>query len=474
MVKCPYLLVQKAMKRRIIAILLFFSFFPAAIADPAPTPPAEIASMRASCYAKIGPLLRNSDGKLTPDVRNAYLEWSESAVLDELHKNDLTIPADCLSEVQNDDTLRSAIFGSVFPPDASILQNYAELRADMGQKFMAKYRSLAIAVSVAKRTKGVESADSCKSIGMDYNPYFWTDESLHAPGSDSERDFIRRLANFMDTSQIAALDLYQNPADRQQLKDALSQQIGGAAFIPQVGQNVQFGQYLMNAMVILGKRPAARDPKPSTEDWLAHLAANNDATPSSTPTTDGKPMPWPLFPIDTAPWPLLMPLAHPVPISEADYIWEAFQGEHGSDRFHTYGPYRDDDDVMPDSFRPSRWFWDAWPDRIIHGGECVPISKGTVELYSSLGEPAMWAGQPGHANLMIFSYGAGKWPASIEQDYAGGPTLTSAQWFVRWRGVDTTDIDCGYTFAPRKRNSLWAVGIRAQSGIRPAAQVGDC
>ena len=60
---------------------------------------------------------------------------------------------------------------------------------------------------------------------------------------------------------------------------------------------------------------------------------------------------------------------------------------------------------------------------------CVPISKGTVDLYSCLNKPAMWAGQPGHANLITFQVNNKSWTAEIEQDFAGGPTVTCAQWY---------------------------------------------
>jgi hypothetical protein len=140
-------------------------------------------------------------------------------------------------------------------------------------------------------------------------------------------------------------------------------------------------------------------------------------------------MGWPLFPIKSAPWPLLMPLVHKVPLKESSYIWEAYQGEHGEDRFHTYGPYRDDATAMPDMLLPSHWFWDAFPDRIVHGGECIPISKGTVDLYSSLGKPAMASAQPGHSNLISFQKDGETWKAEIEQDFAGGAHVTFAQWY---------------------------------------------
>ncbi|BDI34532.1 hypothetical protein CCAX7_65830 [Capsulimonas corticalis] len=366
---------------------------------------------------------------MTPEVRSAYLNWAQKTVVQELRRNNQDVPAKCLAEVQQHDGVRTAMFGSVFPPDPSILQNYAQLREQLPADLMSKYRSLAIAMAVSKRIKGVETSDESKNIGRDYQPGFWGNDSLQTPASAEERDFIHYLADFMTESHVSAGDLYQDASLQERLRVFLGQHQVSSKFIDEVHKSVPFGECLKNAMVLLGQRPAARDPKPSTIVWMSHLAALNTSTPSSTPDQDGKPMPWPLFPIDMAPWPLLMPLAHPIPLSEADYIWEAFQGEHGPDRYHTYGPYRGDDDVMPDSLKPSKWFWDAWPDRIIHGGECVPISKGTVDLYSGLNKPAMWSGQPGHANLITFQYVDSAWTAEIEQPFAGGPDVTSAQWY---------------------------------------------
>lgn len=399
------------------------------VASSAPRGLADAIALNQDCYAKVGPLLQSGSGKLTPEARNAYLDWAEKSVLQQLRLSSKTVPETCLAEVRRDGTLRDAMFGSVFPPDPSILQNYAQLRSQLGEKFLAKYRSLAVAIAVAKRMKGVENDANSKEVGRDYQPGFWVDESYQSPGSEPEKAFVRGLAAFMKQSQVSATDLYQNVALQEKAKAFLPQQAIPADWIALVKRSVWFGERLKNALVLLGQRPAAREAKPATVAWLRHLAEINAATPTSTPTLNGSPMPWPLFPLDTAPWPLLMPLAHPIPLSEANYVWEAFQGEHGSDRYHTYGPYRGDDDVMPDALRPSRWFWDAWPDRIIHGGMCVPISKGTVDLYSALGKPAMWAGQPGHSNLISFQNIGGAWTAEIEQAFAGGPDVTTAQWY---------------------------------------------
>jgi hypothetical protein len=413
------------MSRPIAVVLLALGLLPALFAGPAANAMPEAAVLSKECYAQVGPALQSAGGKLTPEVRSAYLAWAEKTVLQALRESGQTVPESCLIEARREGVVRDAMFGSVYPPDPSILQNYASLRAQLGENFLAKYRSLVIAVSVAKRIKGVEKADAVQEIGRDYQPGFWVDESIQNPGSEPEKDFVRRLAAFMTQTQTTAANLYVNVSLQQQLRAVLAQQGVAAGFIGEVGKSVRFGERLKGAMVVLKQRPGARDAKPNTVAWLRHLVAIHEYKPSSVPNQ----MAWPLFPIDAAPWPLLMPLARPVPLSEADYVWEAFQGEHGDDRYHTYGPYRGDDDVMPDSLRPSRWFWDAWPDRIVHGGMCVPISKGTLDLYSGLNKPAMWAGQPGHANLISFQYVDNAYTAEIEQAFAGGPDATTAQWY---------------------------------------------
>ncbi len=409
-------------------LLLIASLGPVELAHSEPSAFPDVPALSQACYSKVGPLLQDAGGRLAPEVRKAYLDWVEQVVLEQLRLRNQSIPEECLAEVQQPGVLRDAMFGSVFPPDPSLLQNYAKLRTQLGESFLRKYRSLVIAVAVAKRIKGVEAGDSI-AIGRDYQPGFW-EELLPGPGSEPEKDFVRRIAAFMKDSGVSAADLYTNETRQAQLRAALNKQQVAPAFIAEIKKSYSFADYrLRNAMILLGQRPAARDPKPDTIAWLRHLAAIYQARPDSTPTVNGRAMTWPLFPIDTAPWPLLMPLAHPVPLREADYIWEAFQGKHGDDRYHVYGPFQGHDGVLVETLKPSKWYWDAWPDVIVHGGMCIPLSKATVELYSALGKPAMWAGQPGHANLISFQYVDGLWKAENEQAFAGGIDVTHGQWY---------------------------------------------
>ena len=389
----------------------------------------DAGTLSQECYAEVGPVLQRAGGTLTPAVRNAYLNWAEKTVLEKLRQSNQAVPKNCLAEARREGTLRDAMFGSVFPPDPSILQNYAQLRAELGEAFLAKYRSLVIAAAVAKRIKGVETGGS-KDIGRDYNPGHWYDRGVQVPRSEAENDFVRHIADFMRVSRVSATALFQDAGLQEMLRRVLANQNVPSGLIGEVKmKSYQFGERLKYAMVLLGQRPAARDPNPITTAWLRHLVAINEAKPTSTPTVDGKALPWPLFPIDKAPWPLLMPLAYPVPPSEANYIWEAFQGQHGPDRYHTYGPYKEDEEAMFYCLTPSKWFWDAWPDRIVHGGVCYSLSLATVLYYSALGKPAMWAAQPGHCNLISFQYIGGAWTAENEQAFAGGSDVTCAEWY---------------------------------------------
>jgi len=431
-------------------------------ANPVATTTPGAAEAVASCRAKMVPLLRASGGVLTPQVRQAYLNWADEYVTAELSHANQAIPDDCRADVNGDATSRDAVFGGVFPPDPSILQNYAELRQQLGSDFATQYHSLVVGMAVARRTKSIETGDDLKNIGRYYQPVYWRDTALKVPGTEAEKDYVRHIADFMSRTRVSAFDLYVDDGLQDRLRAYLAKNGVANSLISEVRtSSVPFGERLKYALVDLGQRPSSREARPSTVDWIRHLAAQYQATPASIPAVDGKPVTWPIFPLDSAPWPLLMPLVHSVPLSEAGYIWDAYQGNLGADRYHSYGPYNDDAKVMLASLQPSKWFWGAWPDRIVHGGECVELSLGTVDFYSGLGKPATWAGQPAHCNLISFQHVDGTWTAEIEQAFAGGPDQTSAGWYF--------DEDPGM---PRFRDLAYWPGAEYHLGLALAMNVG--
>src|SRR5262245_18027109 len=120
-----------------------------------------------------------------------------------------------------------------------------------------------------------------------------------------------------------------------------------------------------------------------------------------------------------------------MPIGEARYIWETFQGEHGPKRYHDYEPYRSRQTELLYELEPSPWHWNSWQDRIVHGGVCVVMATIALDNHRALCEPAVHAGQPHHANLIAYHSIGGVWTAMIEQSFAGGPDVTHAAWLFQ-------------------------------------------
>jgi hypothetical protein len=345
-------------------------------ASPAPPIAGPISK---NGFAVLQSALHASQGKFTPRLRAAYLDWAQQTVLADLAAAKASVPADCLSEVSSNAALRDAMFGAIYPPDPSLLRNYARLRAELGPEFMRKYRSLVIGIAVAERANG---GVSVARPTIPHPTKIALRKEKEAAARAAETAHLAGLvAEFMRENAISALDLYTNAEQREQLALALGGRGCTAQELKVVRDPVQLFEPLKLAMVRLGQRPAEREAFPSMAVWLRHLASVYEATPSSTPPLKkGGVMPWPLFPMDRAPWPLLMPLNRSLPIGEANYIWEKFQGQHGGQRYHTYGPYQHFDRVRPLELMPSTWHWNAWPDRIVHGGVCTTMAPGRLHL----------------------------------------------------------------------------------------------
>jgi len=388
------------------------------------TPDAAMDGTAVECLRSLTPQLLKSGGEFTPGLRKAYVDWCWNSIVRSLTLKHQAVSIECIADVEKDADLKDAVAASVYPPDPSILQNYAALQAQLGRGFTTKYRSLAIGIAVARRIKGVESEPG-RSIGRENQVPIWVYSPLNGPANEAERQFVGHIAEFMRSRGCSAVDLFNSAELRHKLISALTSIKVEARFIAEVERSIVFGNRLKNAMIVLKQRPPGRTGKPDCVDWLKHLISTYESSPASTPGG----MTWPLVSLNSTPWPLLMPLSHSVPLDEANYLWEAFQGFHGQDRYHTYGPYRDDLTAMPDMLLPSRWFWNAVPDQIVHGGECMPISLATIDLYSSLAKPATDAAQPGHANLISYLSDGGTWKADIEQDFAGGARATFSQWY---------------------------------------------
>lgn len=418
------------------ASLLLASWFGPTVHAAAAPPKQEQSEVRPTTRpVAVLQALRQSGGDLVPAVRAAYVTWAKGQVLGALSSANAVVPPDVLREADSDNEFADAMFASVSPPDPSVLQKYVELRSKLGPEFTKRYRPLVIAAAVAHRNMGVVAADVLDGDAPPDAEDLEADEppvDVAAPPKPGRPDPVASaIAEFMKSTDRKAIDIYEQKDVQQQLFQYLKTHDVPSESISRLEKPRRLGEALKSAMVLLGQRPATRQAPPELATWLKHLAKVYESTPQI-PKDDGKdPDRWPLFPMARAPWPLLMPLSRPLPLDEAKYIYEKFLGQHGSDRYHTYGPYRKYDAQVRAELQPSPWHWGAWPDRIVHGGVCVVMSGIAIDTHRALCEPAVPAGQPHHSNLISYHVEDGKWSAHVDQAFAGGPPVTHALWLFK-------------------------------------------
>jgi hypothetical protein len=108
---------------------------------------------------------------------------------------------------------------------------------------------------------------------------------------------------------------------------------------------------------------------------------------------------WPLFPIDKAPWPLLMPLAETRPVSECDAVWERFTSGLGISR---YGRYSFDYQKPEFRFKKSTYHPESYQRILEDGGVCGRLSQLARTSNTALGIPSLQMGQPGHSAYVAY------------------------------------------------------------------------
>jgi hypothetical protein len=126
---------------------------------------------------------------------------------------------------------------------------------------------------------------------------------------------------------------------------------------------------------------------------------------------DGGPE-WPLFPLDKAPWTLLMALGETRPLRECEYVWNHFTGKdkykhapkkkRKCPRIMTYSKYTSDYQKAEIRFKRSDWHPDSMPRIVEDGGVCGRQSQLARTTYIALGKPSIQMGQPHHSALIHF------------------------------------------------------------------------
>jgi hypothetical protein len=371
--------------------------------------------------------------KLTEDVRRTYLQYAEYQVLGEIRADSVDLSDKFVEWVRSEPDVYDAAYGAVYPPDRRILLNIHQLRRELGPKLTEKYKQLIIGAAVTRRMIGVSAHPMERKLGTSLQVAQARETGkvsaskvspAQAAARNTEKEnTVRVVETYLKANRLSAAKAYADPEHCKALMALLNNAKTGRKITDPKRITSSLYQYMLGA----GQVPAKRDPFPSVAEYIRYL--DNILGQKHKPFKKKKGMStWPLFPVDKAPWPVLMPLSRTMPLREAQYIWETYNGLHGNNRYHTYGPYRRSDKAGPYRLQPSEWHSASWPSISRVGGLCGTMSSISMLTDTALGKPSLKAGQPGHSCIVLYNRDAkGFYNTSISQGVSS-PEATRSAW----------------------------------------------
>ena len=387
-------------------------------------------------------LAAKADGQVDAAVREAFLAESERRVVAELEKVGVRLTPAQVDVLRKDPEVRSACFGTIWPPDPRIVLNLLEVRAELGPVLYQKYRSFLVAGSVARRHVGVGEAAlgekeewalrgkaEAEAKGLRVWPEYVlfdispADDPARVAGKkekepraaaqrkrqeryeekkskEADGEGLRLAAAFLKEKKLSPTEVMGSAAHRAAMLAAMGVHAPKAQVVTQ--------DLMQDVMAAAGLRPQERDPFPSLADYCRYLDSSEVSR----------------FPLRTAPWPLLMPLAKGWPIREAEDIRRRV-AEGG--KLPTYGKYQGKEAVLKARLQPFPWNWNSWQGTYQAGGVCHEMSTIGVGTYTSLGVPATKTGQPHHSCVTIFTSSDKGFSVQVKQG-TRGPVDTHTQW----------------------------------------------
>lgn len=136
-----------------------------------------------------------------------------------------------------------------------------------------------------------------------------------------------------------------------------------------------------------------------------------------------------LFPLDSAPWPLLMMLAYEDPLDESTFFWSMFKAQNSVPGYATYTFAYTKPEV---TLKDSSWNPNSSMRIIEDGGVCGRLSTMAEFAQRSIGTPACGMGQPGHRAFMTYNYdhATGRYAAVLHHSVDTIDVSTPGGWFL--------------------------------------------
>ncbi|HHI67720.1 MAG TPA: hypothetical protein ENJ97_00175, partial [Planctomycetes bacterium] len=363
-----------------------------------------------------------------PPVEKAFLAAARMEFENLLKKEGIHPSKALRAWLEKHQDLARSLYICLDPQDPRIAANLDRLISDLGPEVCDEYAQLVFAVSVARREIGVGPVDlgpTARISNLFRKKRRRPSRRKQTLSPEENARAIQALKAFLKDKGWSPLEAYRN-------KDAAFAFLASKGILPgrnPVADLKRLQAWLQEIFLEEGKVPRRRDPFPSMAEYIRHLLEIQKVKVAPFAARRGRKVTWPMFPLKS-PWPLLMPLAQPIPLREQNYVWEKFLGGFGpKDRLHLYGPY-----VHGGKFEerlvPSPWHYQSYPALIRIGGVCGTMSSIAKFAYVSLGVPALKCAQPGHSCLFRFARdGEGNYFARILQGVST-PYRTTTIWLM--------------------------------------------
>ncbi|NQZ59462.1 MAG: hypothetical protein HRT88_18580, partial [Lentisphaeraceae bacterium] len=320
---------------------------------------------------------------------------------------------------------KQAVYGAIYPADERILLNLDTLRKELGTELFEKYSHLCIGAAVTRRKFGVgviqsgnrkladlqQTATSLIAEGIDPQTYFANYSEVLKINVDSVK--YQKISDYLEKHNILPRQAFDNLTHR----TAMEKRVGGTRMLERC---------LKKWLLEHNMRPNKNSPSPKVSEFIKYL--DSILSIPARRLSLKRWQKWPLFPVATTPWPILMPLSKTWPIADARYIFERYQGLHEGKRYQTYGPYFRFPKGISEGLEPCfDWNRGDWALMTQSGGICGTMSNIASGAMTSLGIPMLKASQPGHSCIVRYNQNnKGQYMANAGQTISG-PLSTDAK-----------------------------------------------
>lgn len=381
--------------------------------------------------------LEQNQGKITPEMRTAYIDYAEASVREYVTKQGGKF-SPAFDEWVKKTNNRADVFASFYPPDPNVATNTDILVNELGERAYA-YDQLLLTFAVGRRVLGlgafdIERQSKYSLAGKHLNSIMkWQQPADLFIAGKKPINYFGPNPNQVDDEVYQKVHEYL-VANKLTPKEAFLAKKKTIASLEQYGvDNGNLLSYLHEELYRNDQMKRKRDPFPTSVEFFNYLVDKYEMI-GKMKDVGHKKVDWDGVPLECTPWLAMLPLSESRPIRECEAVWDRYLGKFGGARIWRYGPYRRDDDPEPPalfSLDPDpEWSLDS-NDRCLHvGGVCGTMSLIARNSQIAMGSPAGPAGQPGHGNLMTYHYSGSGSRLTVDQSV---DTLknTHGDWYLR-------------------------------------------